>query len=110
MLPGHERANLFPQFLEESLLIIQHRGHGTRAMSRANDLRAEFPGRLECLHPFAHVPIAHIIVRPVDADIPRIEDSLFGEPSHRISVRMRNSQVHHLDAMFAVVKDQLSRV
>ena len=57
-LPGHERANLFPQFLEEGLLIIEHRRRGARAMPSADNLRAKFPGRIECGYPFAHVSIA----------------------------------------------------
>ena len=57
-LVGHERANLFPQFLEEGLLIIEHRRRGARAMPSADNLRAKFPGRIECGYPFAHVSIA----------------------------------------------------
>ena len=70
----HEGANLFPQPFEECVLVIQNRPNRARAVACAHYLRIEFPGSIQRRHPLPHVPVTHVVVWSVHADVAREKD------------------------------------
>jgi hypothetical protein len=76
-------------------------------MRGAHHARPKSLRSIERSDPLPDICLADEVVGTVHANVTRKQDSLLGQPRQSISVRVRDPQVHQLDAVFAAVENEI---